>query len=104
MLAHDLLTVPVIIDNDLGLGLADLGFAVPAVMFGAINVWFRRQVSIVAVPHIEERVQNTAHESGRFAVLRPCSVVMAMTVPCRPIAGSRWRGQEACTDHDSAGG
>ena len=95
MLAHDLLSVPVIIDNDLGLRSADLGFAVSAVMFHAMYVWFRRQVSVVAVPLIEERFQNTAQETGRFAVLRPCSVIMAMTVPCRPIASSRWRGQEA---------
>ena len=95
MLAHDLFTVPVIIYNDLGLRSADLGFAVSAVMFDAMYVWFRRQVSVVAVPLIKESSQNTAQETGRFAVLRPWSVVMAMTVPCRPIAGSRRRGQEA---------
>ena len=60
ILAHDLFTVSVIIYNDLGLRSADLGFAVLAVMFDAMYVWFRRQVSVVAVPLIEECFQNTA--------------------------------------------
>ena len=60
MLPHDLHTVPVILYNDLGLRSADPGFAVPAVMFDTMYVWFHRQVNVVAVPLIEERVQNTA--------------------------------------------